>query len=399
LRHQIAQLHNDSSQTPENKSSQKLAELYTLKRRLNCLKDEVAQKEKHFTSLKDKLAELKTNAAGTSDLNSQDMRQIRTLENRLDKVGLKYNEARSIGHTYMNIVQRLREERVGFDKHISDLEQMVSAKEKDYEDLLLLSHDAYHAKEMAQAELHRFEQGVMEERNQRDKEVQEKKALVQQRVEMNQRLEANEKMQKSAKEMDLISTTAAKTSQEMATSAVGNQTTVAQDDCIKKCKEYDQALRMIKEATGVCDTNEVIQKFLTQEDTQLALQSSNKQAMAQIESLQSQRDKLKDALDAQLYQCGSTAGTRKFAKEEVEQHLLAAVEKHDRAQKKYKETQEKLNKARQAITFIAGKVRSMLTKGDDAAELLEDESDLDAQCSAILDNLRKVNLNFNFQKD
>ena len=37
--------------------------------------------------------------------------------------------------------------------------------------------------EMAQAELHRFEQGVMEERNQRDKEVQEKKILVEQRVE------------------------------------------------------------------------------------------------------------------------------------------------------------------------------------------------------------------------
>ena len=37
---------------------------------------------------------------------------------------------------------------------------------------------------MAQAELHRFEQGVMEERNQRDKEVQEKKILVEQRVEL-----------------------------------------------------------------------------------------------------------------------------------------------------------------------------------------------------------------------
>ena len=36
---------------------------------------------------------------------------------------------------------------------------------------------------MAQAELHRFEQGVMEERNQRDQEVQEKKILGEQRVE------------------------------------------------------------------------------------------------------------------------------------------------------------------------------------------------------------------------
>lgn len=103
----------------------------------------------------------------------------------------------------------------------------MEAKERDYEELLLLSHDAYHAKAVSlwwfpelngagdgpsgagepdlgpriclravETRLHRFEQGVMEERNQRDKEVQEKKALVEQRVEMNKRLEMRERIQK-----------------------------------------------------------------------------------------------------------------------------------------------------------------------------------------------------------
>lgn len=49
----------------------------------------------------------------------------------------------------------------------------------------------------AQAELHRFEQGVMEERNQRDREVQEKKALVEQRVAMNKKLEEHQKKLKA----------------------------------------------------------------------------------------------------------------------------------------------------------------------------------------------------------
>merc|ERR1711977_19301 len=98
--------------------------------------------------------------------------------------------------------KRLKEERTGFDAQLGQLEETLRAREKDYEELLLLSHDAYHAKEMAQAELHRFEQGVMEERNQRDKEVQEKKALVQQRVEMNQRLEQREKLLRQQQEQD-----------------------------------------------------------------------------------------------------------------------------------------------------------------------------------------------------
>merc|ERR1719235_3132313 len=115
------------------------------------------------------------------------MRHIRVLENRLDKTMIKYNEAQSIRKTYEQILLNLKKERMGFDSHLQSIEKTLKAKERDYEELLLLSHDAYHAKEMAQAELHRFEQGVMEERNQRDREVQEKKVLVQQRVEMNQR--------------------------------------------------------------------------------------------------------------------------------------------------------------------------------------------------------------------
>ncbi len=47
------------------------------------------------------------------------MRNIRVLENRLDKVMIKYNEAQSIQKTYEEVVKRLREERVGYDNQLS----------------------------------------------------------------------------------------------------------------------------------------------------------------------------------------------------------------------------------------------------------------------------------------
>merc|ERR1719491_1306101 len=115
---------------------------------------------------------------------------------------IKYNEAQSIKKTYKQIVKRLKEERVGFDNPLASIERTLKAKERDYEELLLLSHDAYHAKEMAQAELHRFEQGVTEERLQRDREVQEKKQLVEQRVSMNRRLENHQKQLKQQAEAE-----------------------------------------------------------------------------------------------------------------------------------------------------------------------------------------------------
>merc|ERR1712139_88465 len=152
--------------------------------------------------LEDCWNDLKKEAVKPNSEENPMTRGIRGLENKLDKAMIKYNEAQSIRKTYEQIVKRLKEERIGFDNQLAAIERTLKAKERDYEELLLLSHDAYHAKEMAQAELHRFEQGVMEERNQRDKEVQEKKTLVQQRVEMNQRLEQRERMLKKQQDAD-----------------------------------------------------------------------------------------------------------------------------------------------------------------------------------------------------
>lgn len=85
------------------------------------------------------------------------MRQIRILENRLDKVMIKFNEAQSIRKTYEQIVKRLKEERVGYDNQLAAIERSLKGKEHDFEELLLLAHDATHAKELAAAELKKYE--------------------------------------------------------------------------------------------------------------------------------------------------------------------------------------------------------------------------------------------------
>merc|ERR1719162_2874988 len=179
-----------------------MSEVQAMQRKYDALKCSNAKKRGHVDQLENKHSELTVGSKLCSSEASPEMRQIRVLENRLDKAMIKHNEAQSIKRTYEAIVKRLKEERIGFDNQLAAIEHTLKSKERDYEELLLLSHDAYHAKEMAQAELHRFEQGVMEERNQRDKEVQEKKLLVQQRVEMNQRLEQRERMLKKQQDLD-----------------------------------------------------------------------------------------------------------------------------------------------------------------------------------------------------
>lgn len=92
-------------------------------------------KEKHLTKLKknvlfnlqDKLKEVEDNKLGYID-ESPLMRNIRVLENRLDKVMIKYNEAQSIQQTYDQVVRRLKEERVGYDSQLAAIETCLKGK-------------------------------------------------------------------------------------------------------------------------------------------------------------------------------------------------------------------------------------------------------------------------------
>jgi hypothetical protein len=65
---------------------------------------------------------------------------------------------------------------------LAAIEQSLKGKEHDFEELLLLSHDANHAKEVADAELRKFEARIQEKRELRDNEVKEQKKVVELRV-------------------------------------------------------------------------------------------------------------------------------------------------------------------------------------------------------------------------
>ena len=103
------------------------------------------------------------------------------MENRLDKAMIKYNEAQSIRKTYEQIIKLLQEERVRFDNQLQAFEKTLKAKKQDALELEVMCRDANHAKDVARAELSKFEAQVNEERKLREKEIQDLKELIKQK--------------------------------------------------------------------------------------------------------------------------------------------------------------------------------------------------------------------------
>merc|ERR1712054_617406 len=109
-------------------------------------------RQRRVDEMHDALQQIDLQAPGPEDEEAM-TRQIRPLENRLDKAMIKYNEAQNIRRTYEQIVKRLREERTGFDSHLKSLEDTMKGKEKDHEDLEILARDAVAARDASRAEL------------------------------------------------------------------------------------------------------------------------------------------------------------------------------------------------------------------------------------------------------
>ncbi|CAJ1413529.1 unnamed protein product [Effrenium voratum] len=360
LRNQIAVLRDEKPLSLEKTMEETVTVVQNLQRKCDLIKNDNQKKREYLDQLEIKKSELSMGATMHSSEASPEMRHIRVLENRLDKTHIKYNEAQSIRKTYEAIVKRLKEERMGFDNQLAGIERTLKAKERDYEELLLLSHDAYHAKEMAQAELHRFEQGVMEERNQRDKEVQEKKALVEQRVEMNKRLEMRERMQRQ-QQQEVESAQKAQARDVPVTETAGTAGDVAEED--QKIQLFIHAFNQIKEATGVNDPNEIIQKFLTQDDTQKNLTQLTKDNHATIEKLQEERRQLRSQVEELKFSNGGGGGRRQ-AIDDFETHLGEATEKCERNRGKYERLARMLIDVKAGISHLSELLNPIKLEGE-----------------------------------
>ena len=91
------------------------------------------------------------NAVKESDRSVQ--KQIRVLENRLDKALVKFNEALAFNKQLREEIDNLRRERVVFDQINAKLAKELHEKKKEMAQIIEISNIAYEARDQAQTEM------------------------------------------------------------------------------------------------------------------------------------------------------------------------------------------------------------------------------------------------------
>lgn len=358
LRNQIKSFSKQIDPESLKPKPEETEEIIKLRRKLDHVRSLVMAKTHQIKTMQDKIKEISTDQKGS--IMNEDaplMRQIRILENRLDKAMIKYNEAQSIKKTYEQIVKQLKQERVAYDNQLAAIERSLRGKEHDFEELLLLSHDANHAKETAEAELCRFEAQVTVERMTREKNVEEKKDEVNRRLEATKRLEMADK-RKGKDELEPKSFLA-RISSGIASTAFADQRSKEEK---QKIKDYEDAFRRIKEATGVHDVNEIIQKFSTQEETLLNLENLRREHQLKLEQLNETKAELKRKVEGLKYQNKGEVESRKQL-EELEEALAKVMKKYEKSKGKYQRTMDIIQDTKAGIEHIAEMLESVKLDG------------------------------------
>ncbi len=317
-------------------------------------------------------------------------RRIRSLENKLDKAMIKYNESQSIRKTYESILQRLNEERVGFDNQLSAIEKTLLAKQRDYEELLLLSGDANHAREVALHELEGVRSFYEEERKKREKELREKHATVQLRKSMLDRIKYREKLRDTLNKTSSSTNKLPSPEQELKNTLSQKTLQLEKIESKNKVSIFENAFRKIKEATGVSDVNEVIQKIITQESTTENLINVTKENQLKIESLNTLKKKIKNHVEELKYS-GIGGGQHRKMVDSYEDQLGNSSTRLERSRLKYERLNKIIISMKAGIGHLQDKLENFRQEIDGKNYIISDDTVSDAlhECDLCFNMLLK----------
>jgi len=309
------------------------------KMRRNTLRHEATQKERRLEELRKQLHELEleeVHQEKNSGGGSAEMQKLRTLENRLDKATIKFNEAQHIGKTYKQIIRKLEQDRLHFDNNISDLEKTLAQRKEELVRVESMCVSACKARDETRKQLTAKEKEIAQARKQRDEEKTRLKALAEERRRQFEAMEKRLRMASAGVEQH---------SGEKETS----------DEAKEKLETYEDAMRRIRDATGATDVNEVVQRFLTQDDTQDHLKQLQKDNTELLHKLRQEHQKLQKQFEALKYS-GEARNTGN-------QRMLSEFEAHLRdVEKRANKSQVSTERATKVLVALSAGVEALYEK-------------------------------------
>lgn len=283
-------------------------------------------------------------------------KQIKVLENRLDKCLLKFNDTLAQNKELRMKIDDYRRERVVFDAIYKKLEKELHEKKREMQAIIEDSKAAYQNRDKAQSEMINMQHHADKERAEFEGEFKELGELIKQQQAVLEQMRLRQL--ELAQEEQTLATTSQVDNKSDVVSPVHNWSNNKDKSAQlsqEKIQSYENALQQIQDATGVYDVNEIVTRFLEAEEQNFSLFNYVNDINSEIERLEHSIAEMRSQIEKYRGQGMSTDTMRKKALKELEEKL-------NRTQKKAEEYEVRQQKASRTILQLKNGIHSIFTR-------------------------------------
>ena len=270
------------------------ADLYT--RKIEMERRRVEELEQHLALSDAKILEQRRALGGADAAKEGDQqieKQVRVLENKLDKTLTQFNEALAKNKNMRAEIEVLRVERVNFDQVYKKMERDLALKKREMSDVIEIANIAYEARDQAHNEVAAL----------RAQDDREQMAFDQEWRELGTILDHDRKMKEAEMRNRLraaelgVELPHGDNELEAKLRKKGIKGNWAVDAGAKTIVLYEEAFKQIQAATGMTDVDDLVASFIAAEDQNFSLFNFVNELNQETEKLEETAFELRQEID------------------------------------------------------------------------------------------------------
>ncbi|XP_034543780.1 coiled-coil domain-containing protein 151 isoform X2 [Notolabrus celidotus] len=288
-------------------------------------------------------------------------KNLRALKNSLEKTQFKWREAESIMGNYQKVKSHLQDEALTFQGQLDSLEAEILKHREEHNSMQSINTVAQLSKEAAKAELQQQEELLYRERKERERVVASYRKKVEERKAQAEK--ADRRGQRTAMQPDELSSEAQRSSPRMA----GEEE--------KVISTFEEAFRRIKEATGVTDIQEIVDRFISQKETHQHLEKLKEENENMLQQLKEQKELLNQQFQDMKYSGEAKFSSDQQLLEECDQHLQAQQRRCDSSKERLDWLIKTLSTVRAGVEHLTDKLQHLTLTEDTEADVSPDSDE------------------------
>ncbi|KAG7327087.1 hypothetical protein KOW79_010488 [Hemibagrus wyckioides] len=335
----------EAVQVVDQKVCDKVKKLNALKHVTNTQRHRLEELTIEYNTMRASVPGLLTDGVAMNEVDVTDVhpqKNLRVLENRLEKAQLKCQETEHIMRSYQKLKEHLQEESLTFQSQLDELESEIIRQKQELRDLKLMNNNAHQAKDAAKVELQHQELMVYGERRERELILNRYKKHAEEQKTQSDRGER--RAQRVALHTDELSSEAQRSG-------------TAEEENYKTISSFEEAFTRITEATGVTDMQEVVDRFISQCDTQTHLEKMKVQNECELQRLKEERDAVHTQYQDMKYSGETKLTHRRRMLEECVSQLQREQQRRDAAKETVERLTHPLSTVSNAVKHLCDKLQ------------------------------------------